>query len=132
MDTFDFENMDDDAEQTGSRKENFEEEIKKFKERLKNGGGSTNIEALEEITSFYFENEKYEEALHFINLLLEYLPFSADTWQRKGIILNNLQRYNEALECFEYVKVEGKNCDWVPATQLSELKWPGEMHSFLA
>ena len=38
----------------------------------------------------------------------------------------------EALECFEYVKVEGKNCDWVPATQLSELKWPGEMHSFLA
>ena len=101
MDTFDFENMDDDAEQTGSRKENFEEEIKKFKERLKNGGGSTNIEALEEITSFYFENEKYEEALHFINLLLEYLPFSADTWQRKGIILNNLQRYNEALECFE-------------------------------
>jgi hypothetical protein len=28
----------------------------------------------------------------------------------------------EILECFEYLKVEGKNCDWVPPTQLSELQ----------
>ena len=33
----------------------------------------------------------------FIDLLLEYLPFSSDAWQRKGIILNNLQKYQEAL-----------------------------------
>ena len=65
------------------------------------GGGSTNIEALEEIVSYYLENEKYEDALPFISLLLEFIPFSADTWQRKGIILNNLQQHEEALRCFD-------------------------------
>src|SRR5262245_26904198 len=103
MDIFDFENNDQDSEDRESSKEHFEEEIKKFKERLKDGGGgTTNIEALEEIVSFYFDSEKYDEALHFTNLLLEYIPFSADTWQRKSIILNNLQRHNEALECIDH------------------------------
>src|ERR1700741_117586 len=102
MNNFDYENFDDDPDEQGKKKENFEEEIKKFTDRLKDGGGrSTNIEVLEEIVGYYFENEKYEESLHFINLLLEYIPFSADTWQRKGTILNNLQRHNDALECFE-------------------------------
>src|ERR1043166_5612534 len=101
MDTLDFDNNDE-SQESEEKNDNFEEQIRQFKDRLKDGGGgSTNIEALEEIVSFYFENEKYEEALHFITLLLEYIPFSADTWQRKGVILNNLQRHEEALECFD-------------------------------
>src|SRR5512140_2778056 len=103
MDTFDYENTDHDGEDPNGSKEHFEDEIKKFRERLSDGGGgSTNIESLEEIVAFYFEGEKYDEALHFITLLLEYIPFSADTWQRKSIILNNLQRHNEALECIDH------------------------------
>lgn len=102
MDSFDFENADGEPEESGRSKKNFDDEINELKERLKNsGGGSTNIEVLEEIVAFYFEHDKFEEALHFVDLLLEYIPFSADTWQRKGVILNNLQRYQEALECFE-------------------------------
>src|SRR5204863_1314939 len=100
MNDFDYENLDDDPDDQS--KENFEEEIKRFAERLKDGGGgSTNIEALEEIVNYYFENDKYEEALHFITLLVDFIPFSADTWQRKGTILNNLGRHQEALECFD-------------------------------
>src|SRR5689334_4599386 len=101
MSPLDFDNFDEESDE--QRKDHsFEEEIKKLTDRLKeSGGGSTNIEVLEEIVSFYLENEKYEEALHFVTLLLEYLPFSAESWQRKGFILNNLQRNQEALECFD-------------------------------
>ena len=102
MKSFDYENFDDDPEEQGKRKENFEEEIRKLAERLKDGGGgSTNIEVLEEIVNYYIEHDKHEEALHFVSLLLEYIPFSSDTWQRKGTVLNNLLRHEEALECFE-------------------------------
>jgi len=96
MNIFDFDDEESFFEGPGSQKDDFEEEIKRFKERLKDeGGGSTNIEALEEIVSYYFEKESYQEALHFINLLLDHIPYSSDTWQRKGIILNNLQRHEE-------------------------------------
>ena len=55
MNNFEFENLDDDFEEPRKNSEHFEEEIKKLKDRLHDsGGGSTNIEALEEIVSYYF------------------------------------------------------------------------------
>ena len=94
--------FDDDPEDEERGKERFDEELNKFKDMLKNGSsGITNTEALEEIISYYFENEKYEDALHFVNQLLTLVPYSADSWQRKGLILHNLGRYAEAIECLD-------------------------------
>jgi tetratricopeptide (TPR) repeat protein len=98
LNTSDF---DDDPEREQRDKEKLEDELKKFKEMLKEGSSSISIEALEEIVNYYFENEKYDEALHFITHLLEFVPYSADTWQRKGLILSSLFRYREALECYD-------------------------------
>jgi tetratricopeptide (TPR) repeat protein len=79
-----------------------EDDVRRFRESLRNGGKDiNNPEALEEIIQFYFEHEKFEEASTYADRLLSFEPFNADAWQRKGMILNNLFRYNEALDCFD-------------------------------
>ncbi|HXG00887.1 MAG TPA: hypothetical protein VNL69_08875, partial [Bacteroidota bacterium] len=78
MSIFDFTNFDDDDDP--SDEERSEDELKKLKDMLKDGSSKlSNIEALEEIVNYYWENEKYEDALHFINQLLTYIPYSAET-----------------------------------------------------
>jgi len=47
-------------------------------------------EALEDISSFYFENEQFEQALEVIDRLAEVQPFSSDVWLKRGVILNTL------------------------------------------
>ena len=34
------------------------------------------------------------------NDVLKLIPYSAEAWMRKGMILNSMRRHNEALECF--------------------------------
>ncbi|RPH35762.1 tetratricopeptide repeat protein, partial [bacterium] len=102
MGILDFGSFDDEPEDDQRKKEHFEEELKKYQDMLKNGGSNiTSIEALEEIVGFYFDNEKYAEALHFVTQLLAIMPYSAENWQRKGLILSNLFKYDEALECYD-------------------------------
>jgi len=58
-----------------------------FGEQLKNGEKDiNNTEALEEIIQFYFDHAQFEEALHFVDRLISFEPFSGDAWQRKGMI----------------------------------------------
>src|SRR3990172_12682307 len=96
-----FDNHDDD-EHRPRRNDRSDEDLRRFREQLKNGEKDiNNTEALEEIIQFYFEHEQFEEALHFVDRLLSFEPFSSDAWQRKGMILNNLYRYGEALTCYE-------------------------------
>jgi transcription elongation factor GreA-like protein len=84
MSTLDFNNFDDDDNEEG-KPDRFEDELKKYKDMLGDGSSEiTNIEALEEIVTFYFDNERFEEALRIINRLLTFIPYSADAWQRKG------------------------------------------------
>jgi len=91
MSTLDFENFDDEPDDEQGKEDRSEEELKKLRDMLKDdSSGITNIEALEEIVGYYFDREKYEEALHFITKLLTVVPYSADYWQRKGLILSNL------------------------------------------
>ena len=102
MPTFDHDNFDDDFEGDSSPRRDRNEEIERYKELLRRGGsGLKSIEALEEIINYYFEKEKYDEALTFANQLVEFAPYSSDGWMRKGMILNNLFRYNEALQCYD-------------------------------
>ena len=103
MSTFDHDNFDDDFEGDSSPRRDRNEEIERYKELLRRGGnGLKSIEALEEIISYYFEKEKYDDALSFASQLVDFAPYSSDAWMRKGMILNNLFRYTEALECYDH------------------------------
>ena len=79
MSILDFGNFDDDAEDDQGRRERFEDELRKYRDSLKDGSQNlTNAEAIEEIVNYYFDNEKYEEALHFVTQLLAIVPYSPE------------------------------------------------------
>ncbi|MCU0412065.1 MAG: bacterial transcriptional activator domain-containing protein, partial [Bacteroidetes bacterium] len=79
-----------------------DDDVRRFRESLRNGSRDINSpEALEEIIQFYLDHEEFEEALQFAERLLSFEPFSSDAWQRKGMILNNLTRYADALSCYD-------------------------------
>ena len=101
MSILDYGGFDDEPEDEERRREKFEEELRRFQDMLNDRAPDiTNVEALEEIVAYYMDHEKYEEALHFINQLLSLIPYSAENWQRKGVILSNLFKYEEALDCY--------------------------------
>ena len=102
MSHLDSDNFDDELGSQPPRRNDRNEEIERFKDILKKGGnGIRTIEALEEIVDFYFEQEKFDEALHFADQLIEFVPYSSDAWVRRGMILNNMYRYDEAIDCYE-------------------------------
>ena len=39
--------------------------------------------------------------MHFADQLIEFVPYSWDAWVRRGMILNNMYRYDEAIDCYE-------------------------------
>lgn len=47
-----------------------------------------------------YDEERYEDALVFINRAFEYFDDDADMWNRKGMILEALERYGEALRYY--------------------------------
>ncbi|MEM6647307.1 MAG: tetratricopeptide repeat protein, partial [Bacteroidota bacterium] len=57
-------------------------------------------ETLEDIATYYFELGEFGQALGVIDRLLEMYPFSSDAWMRRGILLNNLTRHEEALDAY--------------------------------
>ena len=96
LDSWDY---DDDPENEERKKG--DDEFNRYKDMLKDGtSGTSSVEVLEELVNYCYEKEKYEDALHFASQLLELIPYSADAWQRKGLIFNNLLKYDEAIECF--------------------------------
>ena len=99
MDTFDFDDTDN-TEGIDPQEDRSEDDLQRMRERL-DEPGNVNIEALEEIIGYYFEREHYAESLPYIDRLLEYLPCSGETWQKKGTALHHLQRYREALAAFD-------------------------------
>jgi len=59
----------------------WEDDLRRFKEMLgKDGKDINSPEALEEIIQFYFEHEKFEEALAYTDKLITFEPFNADAW----------------------------------------------------
>ena len=55
-------------------------------------------EDLEQIATFYFEAGRVEEALAVVSRQLDDAPFQSDGWLRRGVLLNHLDRHEEALE----------------------------------
>ncbi|MGH2567213.1 MAG: hypothetical protein ACRDGA_02660, partial [Bacteroidota bacterium] len=55
----------DDENQPPRPNDRSDDDLKRFREQLKNGERDiNNTEALEEIIQFYFEHEQFDEALH--------------------------------------------------------------------
>ena len=65
-----------------------------------NGAGSSIREDLEHIATFYFEAGRLNEALDVVDRQIEQSPGSSDSWMRRGILLNHMERHPEALEAY--------------------------------
>ena len=48
-----------------------------------------------------YNDYKDEEALHYINLALDLNDRNSNNWNIKGIILENLKRFEESLDCYD-------------------------------
>ena len=125
-----FDHFDDDEPRPRSSRQS-DEDFRRFREQLRNGERDINsTEALEEIIQFYFEHEHFEEALPFVERLLTFEPYNADAWQRKGMILNNLFRYEDALGCYDHalsLNPTDPEILWTvapPSRRLSSTSWP--------
>lgn len=49
----------------------------------------------------YYNDFKSEEALHYINLSLDLYDRSSSNWNLKALILEDLKRYGESLDCYD-------------------------------
>ena len=58
-------------------------------------------ESLEEIISHYYDNNEFEKALKYVNILIELYPYNTESWHRKALLLDCLGRYEEALIYFD-------------------------------
>ncbi len=86
-------------------KKEMDEQIRRFREAMRGGDSrsqSPSPSALEELVLYCLETEKFDDALNFANLLIESMPYSSDSWQKKGIALTALSRYEEALEALNH------------------------------
>ncbi len=100
----DFEGLDfpgeEDSNNKGRRNKKNEEleKILKLEEEAKKNFDSEN---LEEIINFYFENNEFEKALSYVNVLLDIYPYSTEAWHKKALILDSLGKFDEAIEYFD-------------------------------
>ena len=63
MSKMDFSGFDDDDSEEGKH-DRFEDELKKYKDMYGDGASNiTSIEALEELVNYFFDHERYDEAL---------------------------------------------------------------------
>lgn len=42
-------------------------------------------ESLEEIINYYYENNEFEKALKYVNILIELYPYNTESWHRKAL-----------------------------------------------
>ena len=100
----DYANKSKETEEERRQRENEEAEQRRISElRIKSNRISDEAWKLN-------EEERYEEALVFINRSLEYYEKAAKTWNRKAIILDNLNRYDEAIISYDKaIELDSKN-----------------------
>lgn len=79
-----------------------DEEIASCKKILESGYIYDSIERIEELIQSCLDNERYEDALFLLEKLLEVFPYNSEYWLKKGIVLNGLFRFSEALLAFDH------------------------------
>src|SRR4051812_24159528 len=103
MDTYNF--GDDDLSE-GLNPEDRNDMIRLFRQRLNGDAGDDdisipNVEVLEELVEECIEEEAFDEALRLCEHWIRFAPYSHAAWLRKGIVLTNLGRPEEALACYD-------------------------------
>ncbi|HEX7358593.1 MAG TPA: hypothetical protein VF270_12855, partial [Ignavibacteriaceae bacterium] len=81
--------------------ENIEEELAACKKILDTGYVYDSVERIEEVAQTCIDIDRFEDALYLIEKLLEIFPYNSEYWLKKGIILNGLFRFGEALLSYE-------------------------------
>ncbi|HOK15400.1 MAG TPA: hypothetical protein PK007_10830, partial [Candidatus Kapabacteria bacterium] len=80
--------------------EDIEEQFKRFRRAIRRRNRSQedlpSADALDDLIDYSLSKSKFEDALAFCELLLEYNPASIDARNKKCVILFNLGRYKEA------------------------------------
>ena len=101
MNYFDFDDYDENFDEPGRGRERSysDKELSDLLQAARQGSLST--DTIEDIAGYHLENNNFEEALKFLDVLVERAPYSADAWERRGLVLNNLGRYEQALAAFE-------------------------------
>ena len=79
------------------RKKQPDEEIKNFWDKAK----------------YYLGNKEYGKYMEYIEKILSIDPNNAKVWNNKGLALNKLGRYKEAIECFDRT-IEIDSDDYMP------------------
>src|ERR1035438_446717 len=79
---------------------NIDEEILRVKEIVKQGNIYSVIESIEEVLQICIENDRYEDGLFLSNKLVDVFPYNSEYWLKKGVMLNGLYRFEEAMECY--------------------------------
>ncbi len=70
-------------------------------EEEKSESGNSGSDEYSKMAWDYYNDFKSEEALHYIDLSLDLYDRSSSSWNLKGLILEDLNRYDEALGCYD-------------------------------
>lgn len=70
-------------------------------EEDKSDSSNSGSDEYSEIAWNYYNDFKSEKALHYINLSLDLYERSSSNWNLKGLILEDLKRYEESLDCYD-------------------------------
>ncbi len=82
--------------------ENVEEELASCKKILDSGYVFDSVERIEELIQVCMDVDRYEDALFLLDKFLEIFPYNSEYWLKKGIVLNGLFRFSEALLAYEH------------------------------
>jgi tetratricopeptide (TPR) repeat protein len=85
---------------------------------------STQLETLYNTANNFYDNQKYDEAIQYYDKVLAINPSAVGALNSKGLALDHLQRYDEALQSFELDTSNPKALDG-KASILSKVKQEG-------
>ncbi|GBD91133.1 TPR repeat-containing protein YrrB [bacterium BMS3Abin04] len=75
--------------------------VKACKEYISSGQAFTYLENIEEVIQLCLEYDYIEDGFFLADAALQIAPYNSELWYSKGIFLNSLFAFDEALKCFD-------------------------------
>lgn len=75
--------------------------VKACKEYISSGQAFTYLENIEEVIQLCIEYDYIEDGFFLADAALQIAPYNSELWYSKGIFLNSLFAFDEALKCFD-------------------------------
>ena len=82
-------------------KEKVDEELASCKKILDSGYIYDSVERIEELIQTCIDVDRFEDALFLLDKFIEIFPYNSEYWLKKGIVLNGLFRFSEALLAYD-------------------------------